>query len=64
MLLLFNKAKIVSYVVSVFTVVALFCVANSFFSKNDTMQVNSNVIKSENTETQETNIANTKSIMF
>lgn len=48
MLFLFNKAKIVSYIVSVFTVVALFFVANNLIINNDSVQVVSNNIN-ENT---------------
>lgn len=48
MLFLFNKAKIISYFVSVFTVVALFFVANNLLIDKDSIQVVANNI-SENT---------------
>lgn len=48
MLFLFNKAKIISYIVSVFTVVTLFFVANNLIADKDSMQVVANNVN-ENT---------------
>ncbi len=45
MLFLFNKAKIISYVVSVFTVIALFAVANVFISNRNTMETSANIVE-------------------
>ena len=45
MLFLFNKAKIISYVVSVFTVIALFAVANVFISNRNTMEASANIVE-------------------
>ena len=42
MLFLFNKAKIVSYIVSVFTVVALFAIANNFNVYKNEIQASTN----------------------
>ena len=43
MLFLFNKAKIISYAVSVFTVIALFAVANVFINNKNAIQVSANI---------------------
>lgn len=48
MLILFNKAKIISYAVSIFTVVSLFLIANSMFSNEEVMEVKANTLKNEN----------------
>lgn len=45
MLFLFNKAKIISYVVSVFTVIALFAVANVFISNRNAMETSANIVE-------------------
>ena len=42
MLFLFNKAKIVSYLVTVFTIVALFAVAYNWKTADATLQVSVN----------------------
>ena len=48
MLFLFNKAKIISYTITVFTVLALFFVADNLNIKEDSIFVTANVVnKSE-----------------
>ena len=51
MLFLFNKAKIISYVISVFTVITLFVVANSIITNKNTMETAANIIESNYNET-------------
>ena len=45
MLFLFNKAKIISYIVSIFTVIALFFAASSLTPKDGAVEVATNTVK-------------------
>ena len=47
MLFLFNKSKIISYVVSVFTVIALLFIANTINFNFEGVQVTANVVEND-----------------
>ncbi len=59
MFLVFNKQKIYTYLVSVITVILLFCIANTIFIKNDSIETSANAQKLlpvYNVETQENKV--------
>lgn len=65
MLFLFNKAKIISYLVSVFTVVALFTIANVFIKgNNNAIETNANVSISNNIKSENKNIINFDNLIY
>lgn len=45
MLFLFNKAKIISYIVSIFTVIALFFVASNLTPEDGAVEVATNTVE-------------------
>ena len=47
MIFLFNKTKIISYCVAVFTVVALFICSNYIDMNSKSVEVNTSIIKDE-----------------
>ena len=60
MFLVFNKQKIYTYLVSVITVILLFCIANTIFIKNDSIETSANAQKLlpvYNVETQENKVS-------
>lgn len=60
MFLVFNKQKIYTYLVSVITVILLFCIANTIFINKDSTETSANVQKLlpvYNVETQENKVA-------
>ena len=58
MLFVFNKAKIISYIVSVFTVIALFAVANYWNESSDSLQVTANITNNQVNENININLNN------
>ncbi len=60
MFLVFNKQKIYTYLVSVITVILLFCIANTIFIKNDSIETSANAQKLlpvYNVETQKNKVS-------
>jgi len=58
MFYIFNKDKLVSYVVTVFTIIVLFFTASVFKEEKESIQTSSNEIKADDSEKIENNIDN------
>lgn len=58
MFFIFNKDKVMSYIVTVFTVAILFFTASVFTNNKDTIQTSTNEIKTNNSSIVDNNINN------
>ena len=58
MFYIFNKDKLVSYVVTVFTIIVLFFTASVFKEEKESIQTSTNEIKADTSENIENNIDN------
>lgn len=56
MLFLLNKAKIISYAISLFTVAALLFIANNLITNDNSMQTSANIAKNYTNNFNNTNI--------